>query len=129
MLSRSDILAFSDLPTEDVAVPEWSGSVRVRTLSGAERDAFEAASLQARGKDRTVNLANLRARLCVLCLVDEQGARLFSDLDAEALGRKSAKALARVYDVAARLNGLTEADAEELAKNSASGPAAASSSS
>jgi hypothetical protein len=129
MLSRADILSSADLPTEDLYVPEWNGTVRVRTLSGAERDAFEAASVQARGNNRSVNLANLRARLAVLCLVDADGNRLFSDLDAVGLGMKSAKALARVYDVAARLNGLTAEDAEELAKNSDGGPNAASTSS
>jgi hypothetical protein len=129
MLSREQILAAADLPREEVLIPEWGGTVWVRTLSAAERDAFEAASVQARGKDRSVNLANLRARLAVLCLVDEQGQRLFTDTDAVALGQKSAKALAKVYDVAARLNGLSADDVEELAKNSASGPSAASASS
>ncbi len=129
MLSREQILAAVDLPREEVYIAEWAGSVWVRTLSAAERDALEAASVQARGKDRSVNLANLRARLAVLCLVDEQGQRLFTDTDAVALGQKSAKALARVYDVAARLNGLSAEDVEELAKNSEPGPSGASASS
>jgi hypothetical protein len=115
-----------DLPREAVYVFEWGGSVLVRTMSGTERDAFEVASVAARGKSREVNLANLRARLAVLCLVDADGKRLFSDADAPALGAKSARALSRIYDVAARLNGLSADDAEELAKNSDSGPCAAS---
>jgi hypothetical protein len=128
MLSREEILFAEDLPCEEVLIAEWGGAVRVRTLSGAERDAFEAASVQTRGKNREVNLANLRARLAVLCVVDDAGKRLFEDHEAAELGKKSAKALARIYDAAARLNGLTAEDAEELAKNSESGPTAASTS-
>jgi hypothetical protein len=129
MLCRDTILSAADLPSEDLHVREWNGFVRVRTLSGAERDAFEAASVQSRGRNREINLANLRARLAVLCIVDAEGQRVFTDADAAALGRKSAKALAEVYNVAARLNGLSAEDVEELAKNSASAPAGASASS
>ena len=38
LLSAAEILAADDLPTEDVEVSEWNGTVRVRALTGAERD-------------------------------------------------------------------------------------------
>jgi len=65
-----------------------------------------------------VNLRNMTARLCAICIVDEKGKRVFSDFDAESLGRKSAKALDRIFDVAQRLNGLGADDIKEMAKNS-----------
>lgn len=122
LLSRADILKPRPLPAETVHVPDWGGDVVVRTLSGAERDAFEAANLQGRGRNQRVNLHNLRARLVALCVVDADGKRVFSDEDAEALGRQSARALDQVFAVASRLNGISEGDLEELEKNSASAP-------
>jgi len=103
---------------EEVAVPEWDGTVLVRGLTGAERDALESNIVQAnRDGSTTVDTRNLRARLVALCVVDEDGERIFSDEDVDALGRKSAAALDRVFSVAQRLSGLRAADIEELRKN------------
>lgn len=118
LLTRDQILAADDLPRELVEVPEWGGAVLVRTLTGAERDQFEAQVVEMRGrKIKSLNMANLRARLVSLCVVDEKGERLFTDADVKALGGKSAAALQRVFDVASRLSGLGEEDIEELEKN------------
>ena len=117
LLTKEAILAAEDRQTEDVAVPEWGGTVRVRSLSGAERDAYEAHIVQVRGDgSKRVNLKNLRGKLVSLSVVDEDGGRLFSDEDADALGDKSAAALERVFDVARRLSGLSEDDVTELAE-------------
>lgn len=126
ILTRDAILGVADLKTDHVEVPEWGGVVLVRGLTGAERDQFEADSLVGRGKRREVNLRNFRARLVARTVVDEQGNRLFTDADVEALARKSASAIARVYDVAARLSGLTDEDVDELVGNSGTGPSAGS---
>ena len=108
LLGRDQILGAVDLEHVDVDVPEWGGTVRVRMMTGAERDAFEAATVVRHGKKVETNLANIRARLVALCVVDEKGERLFSEADAEALGKKSGAALGRVFEAAQRLNGLTE---------------------
>lgn len=118
LLTREAILKVHDIATSTVAVLEWGGEVLVRGLSGAERDAFENAMIQGRGKNRRMNLANLRARLVAIAVVDEQGNRLFTDADIAALGEKSAAALERVFDVARNLSGLSEKDVDELSKNS-----------
>ena len=106
-----------DLAHENVDVPEWGGTVRVRTLTGFERDAFEQSVITRRGKQVDMNLENLRAKLAALTIVDEDGERLFSEADVQALAQKSAAALSRVFTVAQRLNGLTNEDVEELAEN------------
>lgn len=113
-LSKESILKSDDLPREQVEVPEWGGSVYVRTLTGTERDSFEQ-SMQ--GKKNKIDLENVRARFAVLTICDEAGARLFNATDAEKLGSKSAAALDRVFAVAQRLNGFTQSDAEDLAGN------------
>jgi hypothetical protein len=120
LLKRDEILKASDLTFEDVDVPEWGGVVRVRALSGAERDRFEQSCVVQQGKKTKMNMNNIRAKLCALTLVDEAGLRIFSDLDVEALGAKSAAALDRVFDVAQRLSGISDDDLEELEKNSES---------
>lgn len=124
LLTKSAILAADDLKTEDVDVPEWGGTVRVRAFSGRERDAFEASLVRGDGKDRKVDLTNMRARLVALTVVDESGQKVFTQDDVDLLGAKSGAALDRVFSVAQKLNGLSGADVEELTKNSSGAPSA-----
>lgn len=122
LLGAKDILDAEDFTYTIVEVPEWAGSVVVRSGSGTERDAFEASLVTFKGKQRITNTNNIRAKLCRLAIVDpadpELRKSLFDDRQIMALGRKSAAALDRVYDAAARLWGLSNDDVEELAKNS-----------
>ena len=120
-LTKADILAKDDLVTEDLFVPEWDAWVKVRTLNASERDHFEAGTVQRNGKKTTTNLENIRARLCLLCLVGEDGERLFAEEDTYPLGGKSAAALDRIFTVAQRLNGLRDEDVTELAGESKAG--------
>ena len=128
LLSKTAILAAQDLQTEDVEVPEWGGAVRVRSFTGCERDAFEASMVRGDGRDRRVDLTNMRARLVGLTVIDESGQRLFTDEEADLLGAKSGAALDRVFAVAQKLNGLSGADVDELSKNSSGVPSAVSTS-
>lgn len=116
-LTRDVILQADDLLIEDVEVPEWGGMVRVRGLTGAERDDFEASVVEQRGKKTRLNMQNFRAKLVVRAAINGDGQRLFSDKDAPLLGRKSAAALQRVFEVAQRLSGLSDQDVEELVGN------------
>lgn len=116
-LSREQILEADDIKTEVVNVPEWGGDVIVRGLSGVERDAWEISVSMENGK-QTRSPRNIRAQLVVRAVVDDQEKKLFKPMDAEALGKKSGKALDRVYEVAAKLSGIRDEDIDELAKNS-----------
>jgi hypothetical protein len=121
LLTRDQILQISDIQTERVEVPEWGGAVLVITLTGAERDALEAAIVEVKGRKKKLHLENTMARLVAMSVVDENGKRLFSTGDIQALGKKSSAALQRVCEVAQRLSGLTQDDLEEMSKNSESG--------
>lgn len=113
-LSADDILNADDLGTEDVDVPEWGGKVRVRGLTGTERDQFEARFVEGKAK----GFEAFSARLVAACAVDESGKRLFQgEAVTRRLGAKSAVAMARVSDVARRLSGFSEEDRDELAGN------------
>lgn len=125
LLNRDAILSKNSLRHEDVEVPEWGGVVRVREMTGAERDAWEQSLVGARGR---VNIENVRARLVARTVVNDAGGRLFSDADADALGALSAVALERVAKVAQRLNRLTEEDLEDAKGNSVAAQSGASTS-
>jgi len=116
-LTKEQILSAEDIVFEDVAVPEWGGAVRVKTLTGLERDGLEQSMLDGKGKSQHVNMANFRAKLCSRTIVDDSGKRVFSDLDIVDLGRKSGQALQRVFNVASRLSGFSDSDIEDLTKN------------
>lgn len=126
LLDKSKILAADDKPTVRVDVPEWGGHVFVRTMSAGERDNYEAEiydlSKGGKANDAKSMMANARARLLVRTLVDEEGNRLFEDSDMEALGAKSGLVVDKVFTVARKVNGLSEADVDELVGNSNSGP-------
>lgn len=111
LLTRDAILTTNDLVTEDVECPEWGGTVRVRTLTGAERDKYETTMANPKA-DRT----NIRASLAATTIVGEDGNPVFTSKDIAKLGRKSAKALDRIFDVAARLAGITADEVEQKAK-------------
>lgn len=91
--------------------------MRVKTLTAAERDAFEGEIVQRNGRDVRTNVRNIRAKLVAAALVDEEGRPLFALADVEALGQKSARALDRVFAVASVLSGMREEDVQELAAN------------
>ena len=118
-LTKDQILKSDDLPREEVEVPEWGGSVWVRSMSGTERDAFETSMMEEKnGKSKATNLRNIRARMAVLCCTDDKGERLFTHKDEGSVGMKSAAALDRIFTVAQKLNGMSNEDVEELAGNS-----------
>ncbi len=120
-LKKDDILGVDDLYFEDVEVPEWGGKVRIRCMTGSERDAYESSLYEIRGKEVKMNRDNLRSKLLSKVLVDDKNERLFNDAEIKLLGRKNGKVLDRLFDVAQKINGLREEDVKELGKNSESG--------
>ena len=128
LLGKEAILAADDIRSERVEIPEWGGEVMVRGLTGAQRDAWESSMSRRVGKQMVPDMRNFRARLVVLCVVDETGELVFHGGDVDQLAGKSGSALDKIYGVAARLSGISEDDAEELAKNSAATDGGSSSS-
>ena len=124
LLTKEAILSADDRKFEVVSVPEWNGSVRVATIPAIEQDRWTAESAES-GETKK---ETYRIQYVALCCVDEDGNRLFSQKHVEALGLKSSKAIGRVFDVAARLNGLHAEATGELEKNSEAGQDAGSSS-
>ncbi len=113
LLNKEAILNAKDTRQEVAEVPEWGGHVCIRAMSGAERDDFRAAIEGA----ETSLVGKFEAPLLALTLVDEEGNRLFSIDDVEALRAKSATVLDRLTQIAMRVNGMTVEAQEEAAKN------------
>lgn len=115
-LSKDDILGCEDMPRQKVDVPEWGGHVYVRTMTGDERDAYEEWVSRQTGEGG-VGVVGVRGRVVALCVVDNAGNRIFSDADAEKLGKKSSAALQRIFDAIVKLNFMKPDEIEALAKN------------
>lgn len=125
-LTRQDILDSDDLKRKEVEVPEWGGKVMVQELTAHDRDAIDSELVEIRMQGRTPQqsiresaLVTYRVKLVAAAIVDPNTKkRLFSEKDIEVLGQKSSSALARVYDVARQISGITEDDVEEVLGNS-----------
>lgn len=114
LLSKDAIFAQRDLQYEDVEVPEWGGTVRVRSLTGEERDDYEASLVRQVGNRPRANLRNMRAKLVAVSAVNEDGSQMFDPADLMRLGQSNAAALDRLFETCQRLSGLSEDDVKEL---------------
>lgn len=127
ILTRDEILAADDLEYMTVEVPEWGkkadGSpkkVRIRSMTSTERDAWENSLIvpNANGKGQKVSMLDVRAKLLALTIVDVAGNAQFTLPDVEVLGKKSAAAADRVFEVSKKLSRVSDEDVEEIIKNS-----------
>lgn len=124
-LSRDQILGYNDLETKEVEVPEWGGTIRVRSLTGKEWAGVEDS---LRSKNGTpASHAGFREWLVAMAAVDEKGEQLFSLEDVELLGKKNWTALERVSVVVVDISGATPDKVGELVGKSGTTPAKGSS--
>ncbi|KQQ90387.1 hypothetical protein [Massilia sp. Leaf139] len=117
LLNKSAILGAEDLKHEDVEVAAWGGTVRVRMMTGAERDEFRQMAAQFEDGIPPVRFAS--ALLALTC-IDEAGVRVFTLDDLEALEAKSAGSIDIPAAVSMRLNGFGAQAMASAEKNSAS---------
>jgi len=94
-----------------VSVPEWGFDVYVRVLTVGERDAYENLWL----KHSKGGVKDFRSEYLCRVLCDENGQRLYADSDVAEVAALDGSILARVFDIAASHNKLTETDIRELA--------------
>jgi hypothetical protein len=115
VLTREDILGGDDRPMERVNIPEWAGAVFVRGMTSADRDSFEAETLEDRGHAGiAVKYQDMRAKLAVRCLVDAKGDRIFTNEEYAVLSTRAAAALDRIFAVAMRASKITDADVKKM---------------
>jgi hypothetical protein len=114
MLNRDSILQAQDLKTVDEPIPEWGGDIRLRILTAAERFAINTAATV----DGKFDPAVFQTVLIEAAAVNEDGTPMFQPGDAAALRGKSAPAISRAFEAAAKLNGLGNAAVDAAEKNS-----------
>ncbi len=106
-LTAEDILAAEDIETVDVHVPEWNGTVKLRSLSGEEAARFVESFPP--GERQTASAVNIVA----LCAIKEDGTPLFTQKQVEELKKKSLRAIMRLQKETLRINGLSEEGLKE----------------
>lgn len=114
-LNKLDVINADDRKPIELFIPEWNGYVKIKHMSGAERDKWESSNKR---KDGSFDYNNFRARLAVLTLLDENNQPMFTPAEINDLGKKSGVALDRIFTVILETNKITEKDVEDMAKNS-----------
>lgn len=112
-LTKEQILAADDRRTIELDVPEWGGSVLLAVMSGTERESFEREWTNTEEK----LVPQYKLKMLRRCLVDSAGAAAFTDADLDALGKKNAIVLDRLFTECMKLNGFQKDAVEEAAKN------------
>ena len=101
-LTAEAILQAEDFVYDDVECPEWGGTVRIRSLSGAQRVTLKKAI--DNGQD------DVDEMLCVMAIVDDDGNRIFNQKQIAELSRKNTKAISRVAIRVLEISGMRNPD-------------------
>ena len=138
VLGAAEFFGIEDDDAEPVDLSKWAGpgaTLYVRAMNATERDGYEAGLIsqsQGRGKrggSVDVDLVNARAKLVAICTVNAQtdGVRVFKDSEVKAIGQKNGAMVDALYEVAARLSGITQEDMDETLQDFETGPGGGSS--
>ena len=107
-LTAEQILSADDFRYAEVDVPEWGGTVRVRTMSAKQRDALNRM-FKDRGEVESTEF------MLLMCVVDENGNRVFTREHLDMLKEKSVAPINRIVKAISDLMG-TSSDAVESAE-------------
>ena len=116
MLTKEDILNAKDIKEKTITVPEWGGEVKIKSLTSLEKDRIESFIFNE-SRTAIITEAEVKARYLVYSIITEDGKRMFTDLDAKELGKKSAAAVDRVFMALQEICAISDSDVEKMAKN------------
>ena len=107
-LSLQDILGVSDAVIEEVHIPEWNGTVYLRSMTSAARDRYEATVFRAKESGNMKGWEGLRAQVVASCLCDQKGNLLFPEgtQDWQKLKDKNSLVISRVFEVCMTISGM-----------------------
>jgi hypothetical protein len=109
-LTREEILQVKDLREEEIEIPEWGGSIVVRSLSGNARQKLVMNCMDKAGK---MDIQKLYPMLLIAGCVEPQ----FTKADTDGLNEKSAAALEKAGKAIMKLSGMALEDIEQAEKN------------
>jgi hypothetical protein len=114
LLSKEDILAASEIPSEEVDVPEWGGKVKVRALLAGEYDKYQQKLFVMNGDKVEQKFDEVTTALLCYAIVGGDNKPLFTQKELKEL---PSRPLRKLYTVAQRLNGETIEAKDEIEKN------------
>jgi hypothetical protein len=115
-LTKDDILRATDVDTDDLEVPEWGGTVRVRGLDALYmRELMQTGFVNASSGQVDLSKLDLPG-LVARSIVDEAGNRVFDAKDVKQLASKSFAPLMKIATKALQLSGIATAE-EDTEKN------------
>ena len=109
LLKFDEVVAKQDLPTKDIEVPEWGGTVRIRHWTVAERDEF---SRRVKSEDKE----SVGAWIVSVLAVDENGKQWCPEGKAIELSKKNPKAIDLLVSAIVDLNKVTDTEVENAVK-------------
>jgi hypothetical protein len=113
ILTAEQIRNQNDLKIEIVDVPEWGGEVKIKEMNVRQRGEFELWV-----KKNENNLVEIRERLLVMVVVDDDGMPLFKESDVSVLQQKNAVPVDRIFEAAIKLNKLSNKSLDDEIKKS-----------
>lgn len=131
ILKREDFLGSAAKARRylEVACPwDTTFGVRLQNLTAREHGEFEAFALSRKGGLVTERLVQMKRRLLAMTLVDESGQTILSDDDVRAMADTDGGLVNWAYAESMRHCRITEAEVEDLAKNSGATGSASSAS-
>jgi hypothetical protein len=115
-LSKDAIFSVNDSDLVEFSVPEWDGTILLRSMSGKQRNDYEHwASTQSKAK--VPDYRGIRERLIINCVVDENGEQLFSESDIAKLSEKNSEVIDRIHTKCRVICGMDEDAVEDAVKN------------
>lgn len=119
-LNLADILNVHDTQEKDVDMRKygWGGFVKIRSMTGEGRDAYELSLYSEKDGKFSISRENMKAKLIAACAIDDKGVRMFKNSQQiKILGDKSAAAINHLYEECRQLNAISDKDVEELTGN------------
>lgn len=115
----SIVTAADDLESEDIVVPQWGVTLRMKSMDTGHRGAYLERLIAAKDEGNDVAMAQIQAELVVHGAFDpEDGSQAFDESDIPMLLTKHGGVVARLATVAQRLSGLDRDAEERLGKDS-----------
>ena len=105
--------AIKDDSFEEMEIPEWGGSISLRTLTINERLEFDSKFTDDKGSFKNINDPDMIYSLLSLGIVDENGERIFVGDDVNILKERNASVMQQIFLRILKLNYLQEDDTKK----------------
>lgn len=116
-LTFKEILTAGAVPRETLHVPQLNGKVIIRGMSSAERDEMDMENAIHQQEHGYIDFKKWRARVVSKCLVDENDNLLVKNqADIDALAGVRGDAVEKMYELAAKLSGISKDDENAVKK-------------